>query len=422
MGSTIICDKSSLQNLGRWELHMLRRYYSLNIPPVLCMEILGDLKKFQGEDGKREVRRLADKLVPAGSFLNISFRSLIEMEFAGRKFPMDGRAITAGGRQVVTEGGETGNISEVSPQERALLRWQEGDFEAAEQVVAAAWRQKNAAVDLEAVQRQMGERLRSVADLPSLAAVADCVDGLLKTPQIPHLYGIVLGLFGFHPNFVHQMVARLNEIGVGASTRAFPYTSFCVRAAFIFAVALGAGLVTTHHNTVVDLEYLFYIPFCDVFSSGDHFHQDMVPLFLTEKQEFVWRDELKSDLKEISDWWDRLNEQERARELDRSGPPENASSRTHQIWRRFMGSGYREREKLRLTSEQEKRLVDHCVGLIERSQDTERSTESSSGGKSFLVKKSLIRLNAPCFCGSKRIAKECCFRYLSVRSPLASGQ
>ena len=87
-----------------------------------------------------------------------------------------------------------------------------------------------------------------------------------------------------------------------------------------------------------------------------------------------------------------------------------------------MGLDYRDREKLRLTPEQEKRLVDHCIGLIERVQDTESSMAGSSEDKSFLVKKSMVRLDAACFCGSKRIAKECCFRYLTEKPPLGGAR
>jgi hypothetical protein len=42
VGPTIICDKSSLQALSKDELSVLRKYYSLNVPPILLVEILGE--------------------------------------------------------------------------------------------------------------------------------------------------------------------------------------------------------------------------------------------------------------------------------------------------------------------------------------------------------------------------------------------
>jgi hypothetical protein len=51
MGPVIICDKSTLQALSRDELNALRRYYSLNIPPVLLVEILGDRDELKADLG-----------------------------------------------------------------------------------------------------------------------------------------------------------------------------------------------------------------------------------------------------------------------------------------------------------------------------------------------------------------------------------
>jgi hypothetical protein len=81
MGPILLCDKSTLQALARAELNVLRRYYFLSIPPVLLVEILGDLKK-QADAGmnREEVQQLSNKLVPACSAVNVDFRHLIQSE------------------------------------------------------------------------------------------------------------------------------------------------------------------------------------------------------------------------------------------------------------------------------------------------------------------------------------------------------
>ena len=386
------------------------------------MEILGDLKKFDRETSQREVRRLADKLVPVGSSFNVPFRGLIELELKGHKLSMDGRAVVAEGKHVISEGGEEGIIAEVSPTEKALLRWQVGDFEMPEQILAAAWRQTNVAVNLEEMQRNLGARLRPLVDLPSLDAVVPFVEGLIDTRRTPELYGLFLHYLGFHLNSIREIMTRLTRPREQHYSLAFPYTTFCLRAATIFAVALAFGHVTTHHNTLVDLEYLFYIPFCDVFSSGDKFHRDMAPYLLSGKQEFIWHDELKTDLKGLSAWWDGLNEHDRAVELERPGPPENDASRAHLIWRKLMGPGYHTREKLRLTPEQQKGLVDHIRKLMDTVQDADGSIPRTLDDKDFVVRKRMVRPDAPCFCGSKRIARDCCFLYLSEKPRQSDDQ
>ena len=45
MGPPLMLDKSSLQTLSHDEMDILRRYFSLVVPPVILVEILGDLKK-----------------------------------------------------------------------------------------------------------------------------------------------------------------------------------------------------------------------------------------------------------------------------------------------------------------------------------------------------------------------------------------
>jgi hypothetical protein len=48
MGPILILDKSALQSLSRREVWRLRKHFSLNVPPILIAEILGDLAKADG--------------------------------------------------------------------------------------------------------------------------------------------------------------------------------------------------------------------------------------------------------------------------------------------------------------------------------------------------------------------------------------
>ena len=62
MGPTLMCDKSSLQSLNPQELNALRRYYALNVPPILVTEILADLKK-EGESDLARQKVEVDPIV-----------------------------------------------------------------------------------------------------------------------------------------------------------------------------------------------------------------------------------------------------------------------------------------------------------------------------------------------------------------------
>ena len=50
-------------------------------------------------------------------------------------------------------------------------------------------------------------------------------------------------------------------------------------------------------DTISDLQYLYYLPFCNVFVSNDRFHRKVVPEFLTPQQKFIWGVDLKEDIK-----------------------------------------------------------------------------------------------------------------------------
>src|SRR5205085_8946787 len=147
MGPILLCDKSAVQCLSAAELNMLRRNYSLMIPPVLLMEILADLRKADHiEIGRAEIQRLANKLVPACSYVNVGFRDIVLGELHGYKIPGDGRPVFRGGTSV-TSGTQTGMIFEQPPEEEALFRWQRGSFLDAEKLLAAEWRRISQAID-----------------------------------------------------------------------------------------------------------------------------------------------------------------------------------------------------------------------------------------------------------------------------------
>src|SRR6185312_11944546 len=65
--------------------------------------------------------------------------------------------------------------------------------------------------------------------------------------------------------------------------------------------ALAANLISADRpSNRVDIGYLFYLPFCDVFTSSDRLHEKCAPLFLREDQDFAWGEDLKATLTETN--------------------------------------------------------------------------------------------------------------------------
>jgi len=292
MGPILLCDKSTIQGLSSVELNMLRRNYSLNIPPVLLMEILADLRKAENLTvGQAEVRSLAKKLVPACSTVNVGFRDIVVGEICGHRIPADGRPVLRGGKSVAS-GGKTGMIFEQSPEDEALLRWQVGSFLDAEKILAGEWRRISQAIDLEATQRLLRNHYSRHTKLKTLTDAAALVDELLRSAPPRKSLSWFLTDCEILLNNLEEPLARIEKDSGFSFETDLPYTSRCLRTALIFHFGLAFGLVSTRPTNRIDLEYLYYVPFCMVFSSGDSLHRDLVQ-FISKDQIFVPRDVLQ---------------------------------------------------------------------------------------------------------------------------------
>jgi hypothetical protein len=104
----------------------------------------------------------------------------------------------------------------------------------------------------------------------------------------------------------------------------------------IAVVPKAAGLQRRSNH--VDMGYLYYLPFCMVFTSNDHLHQDTVPLFLGADQIFIKGTELKADLAALNDRYANLPEALRSEGAMRFArhPPLDRAFLTADIWDRLL--------------------------------------------------------------------------------------
>jgi hypothetical protein len=409
MGPVLICDKSTLQALSPDELSALRRYYSLNIPPVLLIEILGDLKKDKDADvARREVRMLADKILPACSSVNADFRVLIKGEFDGHKIEMQGRPVLIGAKEISNPNGKKGMIFRESNEDKALLRWQQGHFKAADELMAEAWRLSTLSIDLEALRCQLRGAYSGRLNLNSLSATSEYVDKMLLTvsPQALLLWFVRdLQLF---PGKEAKAIHPFQNITHGELPAALPYTTYCMRAALIFHFALAFGLVSTRPTTRVDLEYFYYVPFCNAFSSGDKFHQKLAPIVLGSGT-FISRVELKSDLGRLASRWNGLTEEQQIAESRNGVPREDQQSVTSRLWDKTMAPGFRNLRKTReIPPEVSAKMLAEFQEMMKSRGSTDKPASGSLDDCDFLIMEHSVRWNGPCICGSQKAFGDCC--------------
>src|SRR5882762_1603270 len=180
MGPHLICDKSSLESLNPAELGVLRRYYTLHVPPVLLMEILADLtKQFKNKTPREHVVNLANRIVRLCSTVCLSFRDLVDQELSGSPLSLRGVPVIAAGTPVVAADGQSGMRIEESPEETALLRWQSGSFIEAEEMTATIWRNYIESIQLDEAQRRLRTQYPGLPRCKTLTEVAQLADAII---------------------------------------------------------------------------------------------------------------------------------------------------------------------------------------------------------------------------------------------------
>lgn len=311
MGPITLFDKSFLQSLNVDEAVWFDHFFYPVIAPVFIAETLGDLYKQSNDEKSPEekVSLLAVKTPQMSGGPSTLHTTLWTGDLLGHAVPMSGQIPIAGMRRVRHEGKE-GAILEVPPEVKALNEWQRGRFSVVDHQFGRAWRESIERTDLTIIERTMklfgvnATNCRSLEQAVALAGTATY--GLTKTPE---RFRAALALLQVPAQASYRAVERWKRSSKPPLAVFAPYAAFVIRLELFFRIALGANLVaSTRPSHRIDISYLFYLPFCNVFVSGDKLHRACAPLFLREDQEFVWAPELKTDLRDINLHFHELDE------------------------------------------------------------------------------------------------------------------
>jgi hypothetical protein len=67
-----------------------------------------------------------------------------------------------------------------------------------------------------------------------------------------------------------------------------PFTAHVMTVDLFFCLALGADLIgRERRSNKIDIAYLYYLPFCMIFTSRDKLHQKTAPLFASESGQLL---------------------------------------------------------------------------------------------------------------------------------------
>lgn len=318
MGPSLVFDKSFLQSLSVDEAVMLDQMFTCVVTPVFMVETLADLAKETGTDRPvaKAVAGLAERTPVAHGYMNTFHQQVAESDLLGDRAAMDHRPVVAGGIPVSVEG-KAGIVFEKSPEAEAFERWQAGAFLDVERRFASQWRKELGELDLKAVADgyrsiiRKEERPKSHADARRLAAqIVDAPGQSFRALRMSH------DLLDLPVEAMRAIATAWKATGSPPLREYAPFAAHCLEVDLYFVLAMTNGIISDQRpSNRVDVSYLCYLPFAHVFVSQDRLHRAAAPLFMTNRQRFVWGLDLKADLKRLNEHFLGLPEEEKAKGL-----------------------------------------------------------------------------------------------------------
>lgn len=377
MGPIALFDKSFLQSLSVDESVWFDHFFLPVVSPLFFVETLADLAK-QRPGGSRspedEVRVIADKTPVLSGAPCVHHAQLCIANLLGQEAPHVGQIPVAGGRPVRGAGGKPGVVFENSPEAEAFARWQRGRFHEVEHGIASSWRAMLSELNLPDV----AQRMRSLGITPrtckSVEEAYGIAAALVHSRNEPEQQVGLLFAFVQVPQHLRApIVHRWSQAGFPPLAEYASYAAHVLKIEIFFQIALAANLISAERpSNRVDIAYLFYLPFCHVFVSGDKLHRRCAPVFLRKEQDFVWAPELKGDLARINHELMATTESQREAGLHKLAPrpPGDPSNLVVSLWQKHVpGSGREDVDRLPMSPEAERKLVEHLNSFAKAPTD-----------------------------------------------------
>lgn len=342
-GTSLVFDKSALESLNIHEAGLLDHFYRCTITPLFYVECLADLEK-QSIKSKSTPEQIVGSLALRtpewNSATNVHHMNVLKAEL-GRGFDL--HKVMCRPAVPVSEllqlGDQKGMVFKAAPEAEAMSRWAQGDFLNIERQFAKRWRNDLNTIDFPAMTKNVmmaiGGNWRRPKSLLDAKQMADIIIDYMD-PQWLIGFGLELLHVSEATEFVlEDWIQRRRP----ALREHLPYFTFMLSINLFFCLALPTQLlrdVKASHQ--IDLAYLYYLPFCAIFTSRDNFHVQIVPLFLSPDQTFVHGDELKADLKNLNDLYSALPDEIRRSGLDGFArhPPQDTAFFVTRMWDKYM--------------------------------------------------------------------------------------
>jgi hypothetical protein len=385
-GPSLLFDKSTLESLSVNEAALLDNFFRSTITPLFFVECLADLeRKMVRMRGTPEqlVGSLAERTPDFQSVMNMHHMQILYGELSGQ-FNLDPvllRPVVAPGK-VVQLGDSKGMLFQPSEEEEAVQRWARYDFLGLERKIAKRWREMIEQIDLQAmsgiVLRAIGPWRKPTSLQDAHSMTGNIIDNL--DPEWLLRFGLkLLGV----PEATEYVVKQWREDRKKPLRTYRPYFIHMLSINVFFSLVLQTQLlkdVKASHQ--IDLAYLYYLPFCAVFSSRDNFHVQVAPLFMHPAQQFLHGDNLKADLKRLDELYLQLPKEtlEKGLYFFARFPPDDSSYLITRLWDAYLPDWRKDSKNVvevpQKIKEALKELVDKYEQAVPAAHETVVHTDS----------------------------------------------
>lgn len=345
MGPFILVDKSFLESLNPEEANALNRHYCVFLCPILLREILGNLAKadFTPDEALTRVISLANKADGISSYAMHDARVMILNDLLHSRIKLQPGAPRYGGKKVIGPDGSIGVIMQPTEEELLLKRWAKGVFTDEDRLAAKKHNSELDDYDLPGSQREMQKLYPENKKMNTLGEIAEIFDRRGSTDDLEWTKIHAAAMYvPFSADETRTLKARWEAQGHPDFQQFAAYANYSGRLFAIYFLGVTAELVLTGktHKTLIDILYFLYLPFVQIFCSGDKFHRNHFSYFARADQRFLWGPDLKEDLKQIVAYRRALGAEDRIKYDKQLGnrPPFILKSLTREMWERYCRS------------------------------------------------------------------------------------
>jgi hypothetical protein len=213
------------------------------------------------------------------------------------------------------------------------------------------------------------------------------VDDMIGMINEEAIFEAWMGQLGIAPEARAVVIRKWREDWSKSIKDYAPYFSYIISINLFFYIGTVINLFTKfkHPQThMVDIAYLYYLPFCNIFTSNDKLHVELAPIFMRKDQQFIIGTELKEDFANLDKHYDALPD-----EVKNTGtivfapcPPDDVSFLTTRLWDSYMAKTWRKlQDSIRkfdgtddIDPEMEKKMKDGLTKFVKEGKEVDPNT------------------------------------------------